>query len=304
MEIGFGAPVSGSWATPEGCAEVAGLAEKLGYHSLWVFQRILAPVDDSGEPVLDPQYLSVQDPLVMLGYLSGLTTSVRLGVAVVNAPFYAPTVLAKALATIDRLSRGRLVVGIGLGWMPEEFEAAGASLRGRGARTEDFLRCLKTVWTDEVVSYRGDHYRVARSRVDPKPLQRPHPPVVLGGIAEAALRRAGRMADGWVSSSRADPSRIAESVAVVRSAAEEAGRDPDSLRIVCRAVAKVRDGERAPLVGSLEQIAGDLGRLAEAGVTEAFVDLNFDPLIGSPDADAAESLRHARRVLEALAPGA
>jgi probable F420-dependent oxidoreductase len=302
MELGCGVPVSGSWATPEGCATVATWAEELGYRSLWTFQRLLAPVDADGHHRLEPQYRSVQDPLATLAYLAAKTSAARLGVAVVNAPFYSPIVLAKQLTTIDHLSGGRLDVGIGLGWMPEEFSAAGVPEEHRGARTEDFVRCLRAIWTADVVEYEGAYYRVPRARVEPKPLQRPHPPVLFGGTAEPSLRRAGRMAEGWVSSSRAELGALGESIALVRRAAERAGRDPSALRFVCRAVVKVRTGARAPLTGTLDEIREDLATLAASGMTEAFIDLNFDPLVGSPDADAAASLRHARSVLEALAP--
>lgn len=303
MQLGCAVPVSGSWATADACAQVAAWAEELGYGSLWAFQRLLAPVDDAGVPQLEPQYRSVQDPLAVLAYLAGRTTGPRLGVAVVNAPYYSPILLAKMLTTIDHLSGGRLDAGIGLGWLPQEFAAAAVPYDHRGARTEDFVRCLRAIWSDEVVDYRGPYYEVPRSRVDPKPVQRPHPPLLFGGTAAPSLRRAGRMATGWVSSSRADPAALGASVAVVRAAATEAGRDPGQLRFVCRAVTKVRDGERAPLVGSLEEIRGDFAILEEAGMTEAFVDLNFDPVIASPDAEPGAALRHARRVLEALAPG-
>lgn len=303
MKVGFGVPVSGSWATPEHLLEVAERAEALGYASLWVYQRLLSPVDETGGYRLDPQYRSVHDPLAVLAYLAGKTTRARLGVAVVNAPYYAPIVLAKLLTTIDHMSGGRLDVGLGIGWMREEFEAAGVPYERRGVRTEDFVACLRAIWTDEVVDYDGPYYEVPPSRVDPKPLQRPHPPILLGGAVEPALRRAGRIADGWISSSRADPRSLGASIAVVRSAATEAGRDPDALRFVCRAVVKIRTGERAPLVGSPEEVRGDLARLAALGVTEAFVDCNFDPLIAAPDADPAEALRRAHALLEALAPG-
>src|SRR5487761_1557692 len=204
MDIGFGLPVSGSWATPSICLEVARRAEELGYRSLWAFQRLISPVDDQGDYRLAPQYRSVHDPLSLLAYVAGSTRTVRLGVAVVNAPFYSPVVLAKILTTIDHVSAGRLDIGLGLGWMPEEYEAAGVPFQHRGARVDDFLGCLRAVWADGVVEYNGDFYRVPPSRIEPKPVQRPHPPVLLGGSAEAALRRAGRMADGWVSGSQAE----------------------------------------------------------------------------------------------------
>ncbi len=302
MQLGFALPVSGSWATPANCVRVARRAEALGYRSLWAFQRLLSPVDEAGMPTLAPEYRRVHDPLAVLAYVAGQTSTARLGVAVLNMPYYAPIVLAKQLTTIDHLSGGRLDVGLGIGWQPEEMTAVGATLGGRGRRAEDFLRCLDAIWTEDVVDFRGDFYRVPRSRVDPKPLQRPHPPVLLGGGADAALARAGRMADGWISSSRADLGRIGESISTVRRAATAAGRDPDRLRVVCRGVVKVRRGERAPLVGSLEEIRADLAELAVSGVTETFVDLNFDPEIGSPDTDPDDAMRRAEVVLDALAP--
>ena len=302
MQLGFAVPISGSWVGPDRCAEIARRAEELGYASLWTFQRLLSPLDGD-RPVLEPQYRSVEDPLATVAFLAGLTSRVRLGVAVVNMPYYAPLVLAKSLTTLDRLSGGRLDAGLGIGWLPQELEAVAVSPKERARRAEDFIRCLQAIWTEDVVDYEGEFYRVPRSRVDPKPVQEPHPPVLLGGTAEPALRRAGRLAAGWISSSRADLSRIDESIAVVRAAAVEAGRDPAQLRFVCRGVAKVRKGERAPLLGSLDEIRDDLAKLAAKGVTETFIDLNFDPEIGSPEADPAESMRRAHEVLEALAPG-
>lgn len=301
MQLGFAVPVSGSWATPHNCAEIATRAEELGYTSLWAFQRLLSPLEGDRER-LAPQYRSVHEPLSVLAFLAGKTSRARLGVAVVNAPYSAPIVLAKALTTIDHLSGGRLDVGIGIGWLREEFEAAGAPYEARGARAEDFLRCLSAIWADEVVDYQGVFYRVPRSRIDPKPVQRPHPPVLLGGGARAALRRAGRLSSGWISSSQADLAHIDQSIEVVRSAARDAGRDAEGLRFVCRGVVRVRAAERAPLVGSLDQIRGDLVNLAAAGVTETFLDLNFDPEIGSPGADPVVSMRRAHEALEALAP--
>lgn len=301
MELGFAVPISGSWATPANCTRIARRAEELGYASLWTFQRLLCPLDGEA-PALEPQYRSVHDPLATLAYLAGQTSRVRLGVAVVNMPYYAPVVLAKLLTTIDHLSGGRLDVGLGLGWMPQELEAAGAAVKERGARAEDHLRALGAIWGEGPVEYDGRFYRVPRSRVDPKPVQRPHPPILLGGTAERALRRAGRMADGWISSSRADLHRIGEPIGIVRQAAVDAGRDPEALRFVCRGVVKVRTGARAPLTGSLAEIKADLAGLEGSGLTETFVDLNFDPEIGSPDADPDVSMRRAEEVLEALAP--
>ncbi|GDY30309.1 TIGR03619 family F420-dependent LLM class oxidoreductase [Gandjariella thermophila] len=301
MDIGFAAPVSGSWATEENLLHIAQRAEQFGYRSLWTFQRLLAPVDHSwGET-----YRSVQDPIVALAYAAARTENIRLGVAVLNMPFSNPVLMAKQLTTLDILSHGRLEVGLGNGWSDEEYTAVGASKHARGRRGAEFIRLLRTLWTDEVVAHDGEFYRVPPTRMEPKPVQRPHPPILLGGAAEPALRRAGRLCDGWVSSSRADLTTIGQSVAAVRAAAEDAGRDPDALRFVCRGVVRVRPAgaaDRRPLTGTLDQIRGDVEALAEQGITEVFVDLNFDPEIGSPDVDPAMSLRRADEVLEALAP--
>jgi probable F420-dependent oxidoreductase len=304
MDIGFAVPVSGSWATPQNQLAVARHAEQLGYASLWTFQRLLFPAQ-ADDQRWAPQYRSVHDPLVVLAFLAGQTSRIRLGVAVVDMPFYAPIVLAKMASSLDLVCSGRLDLGLGIGWAPEEYAAAGAPYERRGARAEDFLRCLLAIWTQDPVSYAGDFYRLPPAHVDPKPMQRPHPPLLLGGSANAALRRAGRLADGWVSGSAADLSRIGESIAVVRDAAREAGRDPRALRFVVRGVVRVRapgEADRRPLRGSLEEIRSDLAALAEQGVTELFVDLNFDPAIGSVDADPEASMRRAHEVLEGLAP--
>src|SRR2546423_806665 len=141
----------------------------------------------------------------------------------------------------------------------------------------------------------------ARGGMAPGPVQRPGPPILLGGSAPAALRRAGRMAAGWVSRSGTDLSRIGEDIAVVREAAAKAGRDPAAVRVVCRGV--LRLGTRGPLLsGSVEQVRADAERLGELGVTELFYDLNWDPLVGSPDADPAAATGRAEELMEALAP--
>src|SRR5579864_4817675 len=232
MKIGFGAPVAGAWATPEYLAAFSERAEEAGYASLWTFQRLLVPEGSGMEPV----YRSVLDPMVALGFAAARTSRIRLGVAVINLPFVSPVYLAKQATTVDVLSAGRLDLGLGIGWMPEEFTAAGASTARRGARTEEYLAVLRTLWADEVSSFDGEFYTIPAGRQDPRPVQRPGPPVLLGGMSRPAMERAGRIADGWITSSRADLSKISESVAVVRESAQAAGRDPDAVRIVCRGV--------------------------------------------------------------------
>jgi alkanesulfonate monooxygenase SsuD/methylene tetrahydromethanopterin reductase-like flavin-dependent oxidoreductase (luciferase family) len=137
----------------------------------------------------------------------------------------------------------------------------------------------------------------------PKAAQQPRPPFIIGGSSEAALRRAGRLAEGWVSASRADLSALAPSIELVRAGAREAGRDPDKLRFICRGVVKVRAQREGLLSGSYDDIRKDMADIAEQGITELFIDLNFDPEIGAVDADASESMRRAEEALDMFAPG-
>ncbi|MER5421700.1 TIGR03619 family F420-dependent LLM class oxidoreductase [Streptosporangium roseum] len=299
MRIGFAVPVSGSWATPANMVRVAQRAEALGYHEVWTFQRLLYPQGHAMGPV----YRSVHDPVVTLAYLAGVTSRIRLGVAVLNMPFSSPAMLAKQLASLQAVSGGRLDVGLGLGWLPEEFTASGVPFERRGRRGEEFVHLLRRLWSEEVVEHKGEFYELPPVHQDPKPLT--PPPILLGGSAEVALRRAGRLADGWISSSREDLDRIDEKIYIVKEAARAAGRDPEALRFVTRGVTRIRPSGaagRAPLTGSFEEIRQDVAALEARGVTDVFHDLNFDPEIGSPDADPEESMRRAGAALEALAP--
>src|ERR1700734_1981182 len=193
MDIGFGAPVSGAWATPRNLTEFARRAERLGDPALWAFPRLLGP--PPGAPA--PGHRSVLDPIASLGYLAAVTSSIRLGVAVVNHPFASPLLLAKQAATVDVLSGGRLDLGIGNGWLPEEFAGSGASLAGRGARAEEYVAALRALWSGDR-GYHGSFYEIPPGRQDPPPVQRPGPPVLLGGMSEAAMERAGRVGDGGI----------------------------------------------------------------------------------------------------------
>jgi probable F420-dependent oxidoreductase len=258
---------------------------------------------------MDPVYQRVLDPMVALGFAAAVTSRIRLGVALINMPFISPGYLAKQAATVDVLSDGRLDLGLGIGWMPEEFALTGASMARRGARAEEYLKVLRTLWADGVARFDGEFYTVPPGRQEPKPVQRPGPPIILGGMSRAAMERAGRAADGWMTSSRADLSRISENIKVVRTAAAEAGRDAHEVRIICRGVIRAGEetrspetGERQLLSGSYAQIRADADWLAERGVDEVFYDLNWDPQIGNPDVRHDTAVARASEILAALSP--
>jgi probable F420-dependent oxidoreductase len=295
--------VAGNWATPEALVAVARRAEALGYRALWTFQRLFYPVVPRDEYYGAPgaawpaPFASVMDPLTVLAFVAAHTRTVRLGVSVLIMPFYQPVVLAKQLATLDVLSGGRLDVGLGLGWSRDEYEAAGAPWARRGARGDEFLRCLKAVWTEDPVEFTGEFYRVPRAHVAPRPVQRPHPPLLLGGYHADVLRRAATLCDGYTGGN-IPFSALADTVARVRAAAVAAGRDPARFPIVCRGSFNLTPeplgGERRALWGSAAQIREDLGRYAAAGVTQIFLEPNFQP--------GGATLERALAQMEALAP--
>jgi probable F420-dependent oxidoreductase len=300
MLISFGGPSAGAWAEPASVARFAARGEELGYHGYWTFQRLLVGTGQD----LAPVYHRVLDPLLTLAYAAARTHTIRLGVAVLNLPYLSPAYLAKQAGTLDVLSGGRAVLGLGTGWSEPEFAATGSDPRPRGRRTEEYLAVLHTLWNDPVSEFTGEFYRVPASVMEPRPVRPGGPPILLGGTADVALRRAGRLTSGWVSSSRASFDEIARGAQIVRRAAEEAGRDPDAVQIVVRGVVHAgRRDDDLPLSGNWEQIRAGAERYAEAGVTELFYDLNWDPVIGSPDTEPERAADRAEEFLTALAPG-
>jgi probable F420-dependent oxidoreductase len=247
--------------------------------------------------------------MVALGYAAAVTSTLRLGVAVVNHPFASPLLMAKQAATVDVLSGGRLDLGLGIGWLAEEFLGSNADAVRRGPRTVEYVAALRALWSGQTgaAAFKGEYYQIPAGRQDPPPVQQPGPPVIVGGMSRPAMERAGAIADGWVSASSANLPKIAVAVALVQQAAAAHGRGP--LRIICRGVVRAGDpvtsprtGQRLLLSGSFDQIRADTEWLASQGVTEVFYDLNWDPAIGDPAADPAAATERAAMLLEALAP--
>ena len=284
MNLGFSLPVAGEWATPANQVRVAQHAEALGYHCLWAFQRLLYPLEPKNEYYGAPgkawpkPFEQVADPIVSLAYVAGATRTIRLGTSVLVMPFYQPIVLAKQLATLDIVSGGRLDVGLGLGWSEDEYDAVGVPFARRGVRADEFLRCLTAVWGDDPVEFRGEFYVVPRSKVLPKPLQKPRPPLTVGGYARDALRRAATLADGY-NGGNIPFAEMAGVLRQLKDAAESVGKDPTTMRVVCRGTFQAHETSQGPnrraLWGTVDEIRDDIRRYADAGVTELFLEANF-----------------------------
>ena len=277
MRIGFTLPQYGPVANrPEDITRFAAEAERLGADSLWVGDRLLSPLAPkigygmAGPGPSPKEFESVFDPFTALALAAAVTTRVRLGTNVLNAPFYSPLLLARSLTSIDRASGGRLVAGFGVGWSPDEFEAVGVPFTERGRRLDEILDVLDAAWTNDVVEHNGPLWNVPPSRIDHKPAKRP--PVQLGGFAPAALTRIGRRADGWLAAGGLPGWLKAEylkpPLAAIREAAEEAGRDPAAIEVVLRV--NPQHG-----VSAKEIAEATLAVHEEIGLAEAFVELCY-----------------------------
>jgi probable F420-dependent oxidoreductase len=303
MKLGFALPTGGAWATPENVVTVAQRAEALGYNSLWVFQRLLYAMEPKndypplpGQPWPKP-FERAFDPIITLAYVAAATKRIRLGTSVLIMPFYQPVVLAKQLGTLDVLSGGRLDVGLGLGWSIDEYEAVGVPYKARGRRADEFLRCLDAIWSNEVVEFHGEFYNVPRCKVEPRPIQKPRPPLTIGGYGSTVVKRAVTLGDGF-SGGNVPMASVAPLVREVREAAAAIGKDPDKLHIVSRGTYQVFDTpqgkDRRPLFGTIDEIREDIARYADAGLTELFLEGNFVP--------GGARLDKALEVMEKLAP--
>jgi probable F420-dependent oxidoreductase len=286
LRLGIVLPHIGPLAGPEAIVDVARGAEVLGYDSLWVTDRLLYPLQPrtpyppTADGSLPDAYRRVLDPLVALSLAAAHTRTIGLGMSVLDMPFYNPVLLARSLTALDVISGGRLKVGLGLGWSADEFEAAGASMRARGRRADEFLGVLKAVWGPDPVSFEGEFYRVAPSIVGAKPVQQPHPPLYLAAYAPGALRRAARLADGW-NPAGVPLQGMARGLAALRAMALAAGREPSAVNLVVRANVHLTDAPSGPsrplFTGSLQEVADDVGACQELGAAELFFDLTFTP---------------------------
>jgi probable F420-dependent oxidoreductase len=275
MQLGVGLPNGGATVATEDLVQLATGAEAAGLDSVWVMDRWLRPrhpVEIPGVPVPvelpADGYACVFDPLDVLAHLAALTSRVQLGTSAVLALLQPPVLLARRLATVDQLSRGRVVAGLAAGWMREEFAAAGRPAADTGRRLDAHLAALRAVWGPDPVEVACADHPVPPSDLGPKPFRREAIPVLLGYTTAAGVRRAARIGDG-LHPFRTDVEQLAADIALFRSAAEQAGRDPGRLPVVLRgdAVPDPEAGADRPLFrGTLAQWAEDAKRVAELGV--------------------------------------
>ena len=292
MEFGFYLPNSGEGAQPDALASIASLGDRLGYNSMVAPDHILMPrqvesvypYSVTGNILAGGNSGAGEWPeqITMLAFLAGVTERIRLVTSVMIVPYRNPLLCAKMLATLDMLSKGRLVVGAGVGWMEEEFELLDAPpFADRGAVTDEYLRAFIELWTAVNPSFDGQYVQFSDIIFLPKPVQQPHPPIWIGGQSRAAMRRAARLGNAWhpvgaIPAAPLEPEELASNLAYLHRHAERAGRDPAEIQVTMKAplydAASDEAGGRRRFSGAPEAMLQDIQAYAEAGVDQLIFD--------------------------------
>jgi probable F420-dependent oxidoreductase len=274
LRVGINLINFGPGASPESLARSAELAESLGYHLVMISDHV-AITDDVRARYPAPFY----DPFTTLGWLAGLTRRIELGTTVIILPYRHPLETARMAANLDRLSRGRFILGIGVGWAEQEFEALGLPFHQRGAISNEYLAAIKTAWTHDVASYHGRFVSFKNVHTGPRPVRAPHPPIWVGGASDAALRRAVLYGDAW------HPIRIRtdwlkdKALPRLREIAETEKKPRPALcpRIRLRLTASpLADDQRVAGEGTLDQVRADLEALQALGARYVLLDTYAD----------------------------
>jgi probable F420-dependent oxidoreductase len=294
MQYGFGAPVSGLLSTPDNLARIVAAGEAAGYDYATISDHVVIPHDiEARYPYSDTGEFPGRsrgdrhEQLTALAFVAGKTSRLRLVTSVTVVPHRPAVLQAKMLATIDVLSGGRLTFGVGAGWMREEFEALGVPpFAERGAVTDEYILACRELWTSENPRFSGKYVDFADVLFEPKPVQKPHPPIWVGGESGPALRRTARLGDGWYPigtnpQHRLDSmKRFETAVGRLRRLTREAGRDPAKVALAYRITnwgralpARADDGERRLFSGEMGDVVADLRAFRDFGV--GHVDFNF-----------------------------
>lgn len=297
MRFGFYLPTRGPLANRRDIKAYISTAEEIGFSSVAVADHIVVPtaIESAYPYTVKGEFLSKGDAmeqLSLMAFVAGASETLRIISSVMIVPHRNPVLVAKALATSDVLSEGRITVGVGVGWMAEEFEALDApDFKKRGAVTDEYIRIWKKLWTGEAVSHESEFYSFKELYCQPAPLQDPHPPIWIGGHSTPALRRVARLADGWhpvgaTAASPLPPSEMRQKLAQLRELTEAEGRDFDALTISYKA--PIYDGGVPPegearrlFSGGASAVLDDIAEMADVGVEELIFDFRGETIEAS-----------------------
>jgi probable F420-dependent oxidoreductase len=276
MKVGLVLPQFGEHATAENIIYIATEAEKEGIDSVWVLDRLLWPIKPQTPYVASPdgslpvEYQNVLDPLTTLTYVAAVTEQISLGTSIIDIFFQNPIVLSKRITTLDILSNGRVIAGLGIGWSKDEYEVSGIPYKDKGTRADEYLQVLKKIWTDDVVEFRGQFYNIPASKIGPKPVQKPQPPILLGGFSPKTFSRIVNYANGWIGVAGFGPlEQLEQVINGLKESARKADKDPSKISIYMLSYPNVLESPsnqiRAPMTGTIEQIGSDIEQIKAMG---------------------------------------
>ena len=275
MKFGFIIPHNFGLDDPDDVLNIGKRAEELGFDSVWVNHHILNVGYIFDRLGSKPYY----DAMTVLTWVAAHTERVRLGTTVLVLPYLNPLVLAKTLATMDVMSKGRLNVGVGVGALKPESDALGSTFETRGRYADESIKIMRELWESEDPEFDGEFFSFSGVKFSPKPIQKPGPPILIGGASRAALRRVAALGDGWhpIRQSIAD---LKQNIATIHRLAAEAGRDPSEITVTVRTELDVldsrSDGTESPMIGTADQLRATIEQYEEIGVSELVLSVSTD----------------------------
>jgi probable F420-dependent oxidoreductase len=294
LKIGIVSPQIGRQATRENVLQTAKTAENEGIDSLWVGERLLWPLNPqtptpgSADGSLSVELQIVLDPLETLTYIAANTSKIRLGTSVIDMLFHSPVILAKRFATLDVLSDGRIVAGLGIGWSRDEYQVSNVPFNNRGKRADEFIQVLKKIWVDDTVEFKGEYYNIPASIIEPKPIQKPHIPIYLGGFGPHIFRRIVKYnTNGWLGGIAGSLEHLENSMKMINENANRENKDPKNFQVFLITFPNIvdsssrtshEDGQRTPLTGTIDEIGHDIKRIKEIGISHLIFGFNFSPI--------------------------
>jgi len=299
LKVGISLPQAGQQATKENMLHMAQTAESEGFDSVWTFERLLWPINPqtpypaTSDGSLPQEYQIMFDPLETLSFLAARTNKISLGTSVLDMLFHNPVILARRLASLDIFSEGRVISGFGIGWSKDEFQASNIPFNNKGRRADEYVKMLKTIWVDEDVEFKGQYYKIPKSKIGPKPVQKPHIPIYLGGFSPNVLRRiVENDLNGWIGiiGGGIVPFGYVQSVIDnFRNEITKSSKDTTTttnFKIVLLAYPSLKDSafisdnnaDRPTLTGTIDEIGEDVKKIKDLDVDHIIFGYNFSPI--------------------------
>jgi probable F420-dependent oxidoreductase len=285
LKVGISLPQAGEQATRENLLYIAQNAESEGFDSVWVFERLLWPLKPQTPYPASPDgnlpafSQNVFDPLETLTYVAAKTNKIALGTSVIDMLFHNPVILARRFATLDVLSEGRSIAGLGIGWSKDEYQVSNIPFKDRGKRADEFLQALKRIWTDEIVEFKGKYYNIPESKIGPKPIQKPHIPIYLGGFSPNTFSRIVNYdTNGWLGPIGEPVEYLENTVKTIKGIANKSNKDPNRFKVILftypdidfgskkQSNTTVNQDKRFPLTGTIDQAGTDIERIKHMGI--------------------------------------